>query len=316
MARTPTRLDGLLAKVETTYGTDPTPVAADDGVRVSGRIWTGVTPDFAFDGRRDEEHTGTLRMAPPVERGGRIATVSFDWSIRGAGTAYSMSNLPEASALLRACAHSETVDATSGSETVTYEPVDEGHESVTLYAYSAGKLYKLLGCRGVVTWPLTAGNVSRLHFEFSGLLPDDPTEVALPSITYSGALPQVAKAMTVSIGSFTPVVESGEFSSGGAVQRLDDASATDAVEAFAISAQDPSYTLQVPTETVSTFDPHDVSQGATAQTIDQDLGDTQYNRLKLDSSEAYLDAPQHVETNGFASWTLPFQLTDYSLVFD
>lgn len=64
----PIRIDGLLYKIETTYGTDPVPAAGIDGVKLSDRLWATLSVDWEFPNDRGDEATGTLqggRPAPP-----------------------------------------------------------------------------------------------------------------------------------------------------------------------------------------------------------------------------------------------------------
>ena len=62
MASTPLRLTGLLVKEEDTYGTDPTPTIADNGVRASGELWTRITPrqNGRFGKARSRNHCASL----------------------------------------------------------------------------------------------------------------------------------------------------------------------------------------------------------------------------------------------------------------
>ncbi|HEX7050175.1 MAG TPA: hypothetical protein VF188_08250 [Longimicrobiales bacterium] len=312
----PIRLDGLLAKVETTYGEDAAPSPATDAVRVSERVWSSITLEYAFPGRRDDAASGSLIPLGPVPRKGRIVTVNIAWEARGAGAAYSASVKPEASALLRACGLEETLDATAGSEAYTYAPADEGHESCTIYAYAGGNLYKIVGCRGTVTWPVEVGAVAIIRFQMQGLLVEDPVAASLPAITYQAQLPPVAAGMVLTVGSWTPAkVFNAEFAEGAEIQRIDDATADDAVREFAITQILPSYRLQAYAADLGTYNPYAQSQAAAAVAIQQTLGTQQYNKVALDTSEAYVEAIAHTEQNQFTAWDLTYQVRDFTIAF-
>jgi hypothetical protein len=122
---------GVVAvKLESTYGTDPwagAPAAADV-LPVENIVIEEPRPFYHWAG-----HSGLLDALPGVV-GELMGRVSFDLRLRGKGSAYAAGNKPEASLLLRSLGASETVDATPGSEKVTYKfPRASGHESVAAW---------------------------------------------------------------------------------------------------------------------------------------------------------------------------------------
>lgn len=312
----PIRLDGLLAKIEAEYGTDAEPSPAEDAVRVSERVWSSITTEYAFPGRRDDAATGSLIPAPPVPRLGRIVTLNIAWEARGTGAAYSTAVKPEASALLRACGLSETVDPTPGEEEVLYAPVDVDHESCTIYAYAGGALFKIVGCRGSVVWPVDVGGQGIFRFQMQGLLLEDPAPASLPAITYQAQLPPAAAGMVLTVGAWTPKkVFSTEFDLGAEIQRVDDATALDAVGEFAITPINPSYRLQAYAADLAVYNPYAQSRAASAIEVVQTLGRQQYNRVVLETQQAYLEQPANMEQNQFAAWDLMYQVRQFTLAF-
>src|SRR5690242_11144053 len=153
----PIRLDGILAKIEGTYATDPTPSASVDGVRLSERIWNNLVADPQFPNSRDDSASGTLLPIKPGTPRGWVVTLDFGVELKGAGAAYASNTLPEVSPLLKCCGMSEAITTTGGSEKVEYSPADTSHGSTTIWAYAAGKKYIINGCRGTVRWPWAAG---------------------------------------------------------------------------------------------------------------------------------------------------------------
>ncbi|HEX6940894.1 MAG TPA: hypothetical protein VF158_15865 [Longimicrobiales bacterium] len=312
----PIRLDGLLAKVEANYGEDAAPDPAVDAVRVSERVWSSITIEYAFPGRRDDAASGSLIPLGPVPRKGRVATINIAWEARGAGAAYAAGVKPEASALLRACALSETLDPTVGAEEYSYSPVDENHESCTIYAYAGGQLFKIVGCRGTMTWPVNVGAVGIIRFQMQGLLVDDPTPAALPAITYQAQLPPVAAGMVLTVGAWTPEkVFTAEFTEGAELVRDDDATAADAVREYSIPSINPSYRLQAYAADLATYDPYAQSRDASAVAIEQTLGAQQYNMVALETTQAYLESLAHTEQKQFTAWDLTYQVRDFTLAF-
>ena len=162
----------LLAEIESTYGTDPVPQA------VNGILAKDITisPMLGNDVDRELElpyfgGTGTI----PVNL---HAKMSFMVELAPSGTA---GVAPGWGPLMRACGNAETIAA---GTSVTYNPITDDPESVTLYFQVEGTLYKLIGARGTCKFELTASGLPYLSFEIWGLF-TDPVEAArtMPVLT-------------------------------------------------------------------------------------------------------------------------------------
>jgi hypothetical protein len=170
MALTRKRL--LLAKIESTYGTDPTP-AATDAVLVSALEVQPLQLEL-----KDRElilgHLGNTEMVV----GQRLVSVSFDVEIAGSGTA---GTAPKWSALMQACGFSETIVAVTS---VTYAPISSAFKGVTLYFFADGVRHKVTGCRGTWSMALETGEIPKISFSFTGIF-NAPTDETQPSPTFS-----------------------------------------------------------------------------------------------------------------------------------
>ncbi|MCA6305660.1 MAG: hypothetical protein IM628_12715 [Phenylobacterium sp.] len=93
----------LLAKIETTSGTDSVP-AATDAIRCQN-----MAISFAPALITANEYSGSLDASPPIV-GGMPVTVSFDVFLKGSGAA---ATAPEWGRLLRACGWAETITSTA-----------------------------------------------------------------------------------------------------------------------------------------------------------------------------------------------------------
>ena len=170
MALTKRRL--LLAKIETTYGTDPTP-AATDAVLVSS---LDVQP-LQLELKDRDLILGYLGNSEMVV-GQRLVSVSFDVEIAGSGTA---GTAPKWSALMQACGFSETIVATTS---VTYAPISSAFKGVTLYFFADGVRHKVTGCRGSWNMSLQTGEIPKISFSFTGLF-NAVTDETQPSPTFT-----------------------------------------------------------------------------------------------------------------------------------
>lgn len=154
----------ILAKTETTYGTDAGPTGAANAVLVRN---LDVTPLDAEIVSRDlvRPYFGNYDQIIAATK----VVVSFEVELQGSGTA---GTAPAFGPLLRACGMSETV--TAGTK-VEYKPVSASFESVSIYVQvqdstaSSSPLHKVTGCRGNVEFTLNAKALPVAKFTFTGV---------------------------------------------------------------------------------------------------------------------------------------------------
>lgn len=163
----------VLAKLEGTYGTDPTPNGSDDGI---------LTVDVNFTPMEGNDVDRNLEQ-PYLGAQGTIPTelhakLNYRVELVGSGTA---GNAPKWGHLLRACAMAETITA---GTSVVYNPITDNHESITQYFWNDGTLYILKGCRGTAKFMIDAQGIPYIEFEFTGLwVPPSETPRDLPTLT-------------------------------------------------------------------------------------------------------------------------------------
>ncbi|NBS67766.1 hypothetical protein EBT31_02490 [bacterium] len=164
----------LLAELEVTYGTDPTPTAGSNAILVRN---IEVTPLEAETVSREliRPYLGQSEQLLAQTR----VLINFEVELAGSGTA---GTAPAYGPLLRACSFTETVSA---GVSVTYEPnSDAAPKSVTIYFNNDGVLHKATGCRGTFSLNGAVGEIPTIAFEFTGIY-NTPTDVALGSPTYA-----------------------------------------------------------------------------------------------------------------------------------
>lgn len=188
-----TRKVTLLAKKETTYATDATPVAADAVLVKSGVDVKVVGEELT----RDFYRSSLSPLAHVI--GERYAEVKFATELKGQGAA---GTATEVSPLFQACGFAETV---TGGTSVVYAPSSAAFSSVTLYIYRDGIIYKVLGCRGSFDVDMTVGKYGVINWTFQGLyqVPVDGALVA--GASYDATLPPICFGATFSIGGYSAV---------------------------------------------------------------------------------------------------------------
>lgn len=166
------RNTAILAKLEATYGVDPTPTGVANAILISNQSvaynYNNVNRDLVrpyFGG--SEQLAGT-----------RNVEISFDVELSGSGTA----TTPTAwgASLLLACGMTQAI----GASWVDYLPNTDGAstKSVTIYYYDDGVLHKALGCRGNVEFKIAAGERPLMSYKFTGI-DGGVTAAANPALT-------------------------------------------------------------------------------------------------------------------------------------
>lgn len=154
-----TRKTWLLAKVESTEGTDPTPVGGSNAIQVSNVELNAIESDNvqaeAFQGFIGNSTRGTILANKRV-------SVSFSTELSGSGAA---GTAPAYGPLLKSAGLSETV---ASSTSVTYAPVSTSFSSCTIYCFYDGTRHKITGARGTVTFNMVAGQFATADFQFIG----------------------------------------------------------------------------------------------------------------------------------------------------
>lgn len=316
---TPIRIEGLLAKIESTYRTDSVPVAGTDGVRLADRIFaSGLVIEHQYPNLRDDVATGTLLPILPARPEGRIVTGTISLELKGFGAVYTAVNLPEADMFWRACGYSQTVDLSVGTENVIYSPADSSHESLSMYAFAAGNRYQIIGVRCNPIWPIVAGELGMLRFEFQGFLDVAPATAALPAITYNATVPQPGVTTAMTIGAVVlDMPASMELNGGVELIRIPDANDASGVSEIFIVRHRPTIRIRTLTEVLATFDPYADRETPTLRTLDATVGAVQYNKANLDVNNAYLEEPPaHADQDGLTAWDLPYFATDLAILYD
>lgn len=164
----------ILAKIETTAGTDAAPTGAANAMLVRNVTLSPLEMELEernvsrpYMGNSDSVIASTWQR------------MEFEVELAGAGAA---GTVPKYGPLLRACGMSETISA--GVE-VAYSPVSTAPERLTIYANLDGVLHKMTYGAGNVAWDFTARKTPFMKFSFIGFfLP--VTDVVLPTAVYTG----------------------------------------------------------------------------------------------------------------------------------
>nr|BAR26889.1 hypothetical protein [uncultured Mediterranean phage uvMED]BAR26968.1 hypothetical protein [uncultured Mediterranean phage uvMED] len=169
--RTSQRL--LLAKAETTYGTDSTPTGTANAILVRNLEITPIQAD-AVERELIRGYMGNYEVLLANQR----VEITFDVEMAASGTA---GTAPKWGPVMKACGNSETVVANTS---VTYAPISSTFPSVSLYYYTDGVRHKVTGARGSFSINAEVGQIPTISFSMVGIY-NAPDDSANPTPTYS-----------------------------------------------------------------------------------------------------------------------------------
>lgn len=153
-------LQMILAKVETTYGTDSVPTAAANWIAAQDVDCNPVQMET------DDQKTVSNRYGQDEKIvGGIWSTISFAMPLRGGGVPLGQaSTAPNFDPLLRACGMARVLTA---GTSIVYSPIESSEESVSLYWYMDKVMQKMTGVRG--TWELRFTKMKQVLLVFNGI---------------------------------------------------------------------------------------------------------------------------------------------------
>lgn len=285
-----------LAKIEGTYGVDSVPTAAADAIQLND---VTLTPLAGDEEQRDLllpyfGHQG-------IELTGNYVQLEFAVEMAGAGAA---GDVPGYGSLLRACGLAETITANTD---VTYDPVSDGQESVSIYFNQDGVRHVALGSRGNVRMELTPKRIPRFRFTLMGLL-GTVTDTALPAPTLSAfQKPQVVSkaATTFSLHGVSPVTESIQLDLGVKVEpRL-----LIGDESMQIGDRQATGTAVVQAETLATVNWFSLAQAGTQAAMQTVHGTAAGNVVQIEAPKVQIGRPTQGQNQGIVNYSLPLMLT-------
>lgn len=286
----------LLAKTETTYGQDASPTSAN-GILVEN---LDIRPMY------DVLERGNVALAdiskPAHLIGQHWIEISFDVEVRGAGDAANPDTVPDWGPLVEACKFSETVN--TGSD-VTYKPESGDDESVTIYAYKDGLVFKAVGCVGTFSIDGEVGQPAKFHFTFHGKLSAVADE-SLPSITFQNMTPPVVLGATFTYDDWDAIISRFSINMNNTIAPRRDVTDSTGIKGFWISDRNPEGGIDPEAVNVATRDVwtkiKQVNQGAFNLVIGSSAG----NKVTINCPKCAKKSIAFGDREGIATFDLTF----------
>ena len=306
------RKRSLLAKIEGSYGSDPTATGSANYVEV---VDLEIEPVAS-----DEVEQETIRPYAgnyPVLLANTKVNLSFGVYMVGSGSA---GTAPKYDPILKACGLSA---ATVSSTSVTYTPSTLATQSsVTFYVNYDGVRHKVTGCRGTFSISCAVNEIPRINFEMQGIS-NSPTDTALPTVTKSlqpdPVLFKNGNTSSFSVFGFSGALQSWELDFANEVIYRELVGGTK--EAL-ITDRRPSGTMVIEAVALSSKNFFTLATGTTTGTNTWSHSGGAGNIVTVSCPQTDLGQPTYEDSDGITMLSLPFYATptdagsdEFSLAF-
>jgi hypothetical protein len=288
----------LIAKLETVYGTDSTPTAVANAALV--RDLNATVLEVAYDGRANiKPFFGNDQQIPASFYG----MIEFSFELQGSGT---LGTAPAWGVFMRAAGHAEVITAATKVE---YTPVSAAEESATMWFYHDGDLFKMVGCKGSISYEFAAGKAPLAKAKFMGLCSQAGaiSSAALPVATLTAwKLPvSVNKTNTTfSLGGYAAALESLSIDMAHTTPYINRPN----TERIDFSDRKASGTVVIEKPTFAQKDFYTAIKNAALQGMALAHGTTAGLRVKIDTTECQLQKPSDSEQDNVTLMSMPLLL--------
>jgi hypothetical protein len=293
---------GLLAKIESTYGTFVAPSTTSDGVQLQYKDRVVAAPasiDYAFNGDLGPS-VSALGQVANVAASGRAFKADFPMRSRPAGVAYATATIPSIHNLLKIAGFDATVTTSIGSEKWTYTPTapGNGYASASMGLYCKGELWNAAGVIANLKFDAPDPAPPIWTASCMGILNALPSDAALPAITYplQTIPPQLASSISLTLGSLTAnaVVLAHSFDLQRTMDPRVAQSSSGAHLGFVPKDRAPiiKVTLEAtalvgsPFTSSTAFDPYNLRESGQSLAVTLQHGSAQYFRTKINFPQA------------------------------
>jgi len=293
-----TRKKFLIAKIESSYGVDPSPVGGSDAIQVTNLEITPIESDnvqaAAYQGFIGNSTRGTLVANKRV-------SVTFEVELAGSGAA---GTAPAFGPLLKSCGFNEvSVPSTS----TTYQLESAGFDSATLYCFYDGTRHKITGARGTISFNLTAGQFATASFSMIGIY-NAPDDTAL-----SGSFTVANQAAAIEVNDTNMTTATFHGVTGARIESFDLALNNELVYKETASSKEVFITNRavggtavIEAPAVGTTDYFAKAVGVTTGSTSLVLGATGGNIVTLTAAQTDITGVSYGDTNGVISLSMPY----------
>lgn len=290
----------ILVKKESPRGTDAEPTAALNAIecntaavmKPSGEEITRDTVRSIWSSRGHVVH-------------GVYNTIDLEVELAGSGEA---GLAPAFGPLLECCAMDETIETAISVkyDSATLTPGDQA--TCTVYWFEDGVVHKMIGCVGTMALSAPSG-IGKITFSLQGMYVD-PTDMELPTAILPDVTPPVVAGISLTIGSFTPVVTTLSVSLGNTIIKRRDINNDNGIAGFLITGREVTGSVDPEADTLATFNPWASWKAGTTAAISATIGSTAGNICSISLPVCQYRNPSYGDREGIRTYDLPFVARD------
>lgn len=289
----------LLAKAESSYGTDPTPTDAANAILASNVQLRASANQLAREFDRPYMGGRAFLLV------GKQVELTFDVELATSGAA---GTAPAWDAIIEACGFLGT-NTPATSE--VYDPVSSAFKSCTFYTWFDGQRYRVFGARGTFSIIKTIRQLPVLRFRFIGFL-QNPTDTALPaSPDYSAFIaPTAVEKDTWAVTYDATAIEcdSLQIDINNDLQLIESSENLEVV----ITDRNPSGQIRCYAPDVATYDIFAEVAALGLNSLVSTLSGGAGKIITITAPATQLAYPEQAELNGNVGWTLNCSFTPTS----
>lgn len=282
----------MLLKIESSYGTDPTPTAGTNAML----IMEGSCKLMAdkLDRNVDAAYFG----AHPFVLVGKRAEVEFEIDLVGHATP---GTAAPCGPILRSCGMSETLSA---GVSATYAPVSSSFASATIWFYHSGLLFKILGGRGTISVDMTIKQWPKAKVRYIGLIAaSQPTEAAPGALTLTSFQTPGAvetETMSLTIGAAAINISAFMFDQNNELQMYEGSEARE----VSIKDRKPTGTVTCFQEALATLNPWSLANAHTLNDIAAVFNNGAGKITTINVDRAQFEYPEVTDIDGASGWNI------------
>ncbi|WP_027185648.1 phage tail tube protein [Desulfovibrio inopinatus] len=189
----------------------------------------------------------------------------------------------------------------------TLSPADQPSASKRFFKDS--HLWVIRGLRG--TWALDCANgkIPTLSFTMTGLY-GDPSDSVLPSPVFTDLIGPVFMGAGLTIGSYTPVLESFKLDLGGDVQQRKDANHPEGMRAVYVGGRTPKGSIDPEADSLANFNVWSMWKNSTPGKLACTIGAAAGNRWRIEVPKATYEDPKYADKSGLVKYDLSYTATN------
>lgn len=291
----------LLAKIEQTYGTDPTPTNLLNAILCED-------PEIEINGVKLERNfvksSFGAKSFVNLAQGSKI---TFTTELKGSGAA---GTAPEIGCLLQACGFTETVTPATSSVYAPNSLIDTA-KSVTIYFSRHNIMHEINGAVGTFSIESKVNEYPKIKWEFQGLYVG-PIDSAIVAGTFNATLPPIFRAAQFQIDAYAAVIESLKIDVKNEIAMRRDANAATGIVSYFIKERSVSGEIDPEIVALATKNFFSLWEAGTAAAFTARFGATAGNICTITASHVQLEQPKYGDRDNILTAQIPLVFTPSS----